>query len=669
MEQIDQVMGSEADPSTEISSEAGLSQDEMLRDWYSSQHLIKFDLIGDLVGRELFAIHGDSLLLHCITEAKVDFLNGPQVLHAVHAVEAFLQKLKEHGCHYHIVWFEADKALWKTSNKGDDQQSKYLLVRAILIEHLNREAAIQNSGAQLPFSFVFPSMSSVDFDKYLAENAVRNFMIHDGARKGDVELENSLAFQGLIFQASCRRYAVAIINYLEFTSSKMATLVVSPSSKALTIDYNPPAFALDDISKALPRASDDSLRRALASFSKHRGESVSAREVVSLACLDEILKADASPATKELCIALVIQLVILTSYTLSTRSSPWTYNSPEGNPTDEKDFLFIAKFSSIAESLITSCDNESLLSRLSWDLFDLVDGRVFHQVFRKLARGVFNGAFPTEASKLFEIVEDLTGHDLCACANGPGASRTPSSADDLAVIAGESKSDAAQYLKDSPPARVLAFSNPVIDPHLQDVKLITANAEPELPARIFQEISHWHNAKRPNDPKHLPKPKGFHALRKNQKFMADTVAYSASLTNAAGKLIEPEIIVAGKSKSGKNTPGPAVQLDWKAALKKQSEKTKQKKSTAKSGKEKALEAAQERQEQKNQEKVAAAINFWAERRREFEKEKDLVKRYLDVMRYAGGLSSDLTVVESEVLLYSCQVLVQLVSKNKDTTGK
>lgn len=40
--------------------------------WYKSLHPLEVDLVGDFAGKELFAIHGDALMLYCITKAKVD---------------------------------------------------------------------------------------------------------------------------------------------------------------------------------------------------------------------------------------------------------------------------------------------------------------------------------------------------------------------------------------------------------------------------------------------------------------------------------------------------------------------------------------------------------------------------------------------------------------------
>jgi hypothetical protein len=43
-----------------------------LRDWYESLSPLTVDIVGDFAGRELFVIHGESLIRYCLTEAKVD---------------------------------------------------------------------------------------------------------------------------------------------------------------------------------------------------------------------------------------------------------------------------------------------------------------------------------------------------------------------------------------------------------------------------------------------------------------------------------------------------------------------------------------------------------------------------------------------------------------------
>lgn len=49
-----------------------MDQPKTLDDWHESLRPLKVDLVGDFAGKELFAIHGDALLLHSVTEARVD---------------------------------------------------------------------------------------------------------------------------------------------------------------------------------------------------------------------------------------------------------------------------------------------------------------------------------------------------------------------------------------------------------------------------------------------------------------------------------------------------------------------------------------------------------------------------------------------------------------------
>ena len=54
-----------------------------LQGWYFSLTPLRVDIIGDFAGRELFGIHGDSLLMHCISEAMVDYKGMYKILSRV----------------------------------------------------------------------------------------------------------------------------------------------------------------------------------------------------------------------------------------------------------------------------------------------------------------------------------------------------------------------------------------------------------------------------------------------------------------------------------------------------------------------------------------------------------------------------------------------------------
>lgn len=44
-----------------------------LHEWYHKLRPLTVDIVGDFAGRELFAIHGESLIRYCLIEARVDF--------------------------------------------------------------------------------------------------------------------------------------------------------------------------------------------------------------------------------------------------------------------------------------------------------------------------------------------------------------------------------------------------------------------------------------------------------------------------------------------------------------------------------------------------------------------------------------------------------------------
>ena len=100
------------------------------RDWYQSVRTRVVDLVGDYAGKELFLVEGDSLLLECFRDKRIDFqgksiqsfgkseycgeevsllrldIDGFQLLHAVYAVEKYLNNLVSRGCKFSIVFFD-----------------------------------------------------------------------------------------------------------------------------------------------------------------------------------------------------------------------------------------------------------------------------------------------------------------------------------------------------------------------------------------------------------------------------------------------------------------------------------------------------------------------------------------------------------------------------------
>src|ERR1700760_2445122 len=106
-------------------------------DWYDNLHSLRVDLVGDYAGSETFIVEGESLLLQCFSDPKLDFSNGLQLLHAAFNVEQLLSKLAARGCSFHIVFFEDHRHLCVPSS-AILLWKKYLLARSAILRHLEK---------------------------------------------------------------------------------------------------------------------------------------------------------------------------------------------------------------------------------------------------------------------------------------------------------------------------------------------------------------------------------------------------------------------------------------------------------------------------------------------------------------------------------------------------
>lgn len=49
---------------------------DSLQEWKQRLSPLRVDIVGDFAGKELFTIHGESLVAHCLASANVDYLGG-----------------------------------------------------------------------------------------------------------------------------------------------------------------------------------------------------------------------------------------------------------------------------------------------------------------------------------------------------------------------------------------------------------------------------------------------------------------------------------------------------------------------------------------------------------------------------------------------------------------
>lgn len=386
----------------------------------------------------------------------------------------------------------------------------------------------------------------------------------------------------------------------------------------------------------------------LASLEQAKG--LSARELISIGALSVALS---SGSREDEAASVLLHLVVMRHSSLNQRG----FANPEksggrpttkGTPTQE----FQREFFDAAREGLTGWFSGAFKDR-KWDGYDLFDGRLYNNVKEQLSK---IASLPKELSedlaKLSGVLKAVSNTDI------PDKLTKASSS---APTKPAGKSAAA-----SPTLAVLPFKHPVVDKYLSHVKLDTTGVLQESAAapKVFHELTHWHNAKKPVDPKAIAKPPGFWARKRNQKFMADTIAYSASLTGAAGKNIDPETIVVFHGPSeGRAAKAPAPKPAQPQA--KPQAKGPKKKEAPKSNKQKALETSEARRLEKLQVTSQAAISVWRERCPEFEKQLTMVKSFLKAERYYVFLSSThRQVVGSEVLLYLSNVLLRIQGNPK-----
>lgn len=577
---------------------------------------------------------------------------GFQLLHAIHAVESFLKKLQDRGLNFHIIWFRDHDALCLPRDATDVLSPKYLLIRAVLIRHLNRQQSSQDAVAfedAKTVSYEFEGLDSPSFQHYLANNAVHCFMCLDAPAFQACSGSSEEAYLGIAHHFAARGFCLAFIDSVEFSSSRVRASVVSPLPNLQRVTPALPPSPARDSERTI--AGSDGDRSATETWSPWADKQpLSLREAVSLHALVNMAKAhkDASARFSVFASALIVHLVLLRQLPLSQRSFGAVQN---GDETDTQDFL--AEFSSTSAALL-----DQFAPTLRWDLFDLVDGRLLGHVLSQKPQ--LPSSFVTEVHAFAKKIEELTSVSI---AGSLPALETSTGSVQRHVQNGEGT--VVEH-------GVLPFTQPALNDYLQDIHLIPTDAsEKESVPKIFRELTHWHNARVSVASRRPPPPKNWREMRADQKQMASTIAYSASLTNASGKRIEPEVIIGGINRDPSSVP----KKEAKKEAKKESQDTKPtkqaaqkggKKGKAKSGKELAREAGQALQEKKASSKTNDRLVWWEQQCKQLTQEPDLIKRYLKTIRYLNALSGDLaSSIGAEVSLYACNVLASILVEAGD----
>ncbi|KAK5171107.1 uncharacterized protein LTR77_004251 [Saxophila tyrrhenica] len=632
----------------------------------------RVDLVGDYAGNELFLIDGDSLLLRCFSDEYLDFDDGFQLLHAVYNVERLLQHLVRRKCNFHVSFFNSTRLLCVPTGTAPHNVSKYLLARAVVIRHL--QAKLPKSHPEVQ-ACEFPCYTSAEFSKYLSVHSPYFIMTHDGAesshRKGKhmgaesqtVVNPNRVALREMIVFFIERNYNVALVNGLEWRDTKIMAMVLERHFRA---EMAPKDRGMLLASREMDGIDlDDKLSQLRTASPK-----LTDRQYLAVLALARIVSTAPSDLTAKDLAALahsfIVHQAIVAHMPLGARRLP-AY-APE---TTQQ--AFVQAMTDCAESILFSkAWREGLAgSGDTCDLSDFMDGRLFLHVC-------------TETPQLIPEMEK-TAHDLITALQhitkidpeaGNGSSKKAS------PIKAETKTDDESFRM-----AVMPFTNSVFDKHLRSVGLLVdesvAGQQSASSHRIFREVTHWHNAKKPLVQKGPPtaqqEKQAFWAAKRNQQFMAEMQKYAASLTNAVGRSLEPETIIVGakpkshaQPTSGTQTPDSADSTDESVASKGKPQQQKGgggKKGKQNTGKQQMLlqiAASKAKKDESASDKITSA---WHVVCKGIDASSDVRTNFRKAQDYLASVpSASRKVISAEVKLYQLSCLLKywsLLCRNKE----
>ncbi|KZM19932.1 RNA helicase [Ascochyta rabiei] len=631
--------------------------DQILQ-WYSKLFSRRVDLVGDFAGSERFLIHGESLLLHCFSDAQIDFEPGLQLLHASYAVEKFLHGLVSRRCNFHIAFFDEYQDLCVPQDASPAVSEKYLLARAAIIRHLQVNLRPVHPDIEVK---VFPSSTSEAFEDYLSITDVYFILCHDGASTKDVRKRAILhkdidslksedkslgerqeqykaSLRTLIYTMMQRGYSAALVNGLEFNDTKAIASVLE-HSRAMTLAISQTTPTPDSNAET----DTATLQQSLATVKSIHEHSFTEREYLAVLIASKF--ASKSKNHQNFAVALLRHTALLSELSLPDRLMQYQEPSQESR-------TLILEFCQEARRVLAQAAWSQEISELATtcDVADLIDGRLFASCLQDPS---------APSSELFQSLaraaSTLCGQEELARADGAATATEKSNGN------AEKSDDGASY-------RLLPFSNEVFDKHLSPVHLKVAKSDGKVDstsATIFREVSHWHNTK-PLQSKSGPVVKdekaAKKALRRNQFFMAEMTTYAASLTNAVGKALEPETIMVGASKANTPVPSrpgtPGQDSDSKKPKKQGGKPGGKNKNQAKQNMLADIAASSKRKEEDTAEKQ---IKAWIVVCDGLEKEVDLTTRYEKAKKYLVNLNTDIKrkALEAEVRLYMLNVLLKM----------
>ncbi|KAI9801455.1 MAG: hypothetical protein M1833_002687 [Piccolia ochrophora] len=676
--------------------------------WYRTlRPRVLIDLVSDYAGKELFLVEGDSLLLECFSDTRIDFDDGFQLLHAVYVVESLLENMVRRNCNFHIAFFESHRNLCFPPTAKLVNGPKYLLARSVIFQHLERHVQQSHPGIQI---HSFASLQDQDFSAYLDRTSLYFVMCHDGARhrstkkwraKGNVapsindDRSKKIVFRGMMHYFIRRGLNVALIHSLERRDTKLLATIVEGWHRDLVDAITAEIEYLEALSSLIQRdnGKQSQPKKSARSKANYEMEELATNHISSLK-----ERSQQPPSFQQVAQALeflrpkwserMFVTVAAVTRSLIDYREPTAASTTISKPSAGTTTTAVAAARSTATVLLLQAlvldhvplsDRRFLELHISGPNLGLVQRFVMtfvceahlvlidenwtlaakQEQMQNILADLFDGRLfwviayllQEHKSKQFDSfhtdINRLIASVSSLCnVDLPRLCKIPG----LSINAVKSSPDDRKIGKDD---FVLPFSSSVFDKHLSCIQTVDdehGDSSTCMSAKILREVSFWHNARKSTQPKRArfsrPPEQEARFLRSNQRYMAEMNAYAASLTGALGKALTPETI--------------AVQSKQKPTSQTKKQKHEGQKATP------VGVATPINPEKKDQDKERALRAWAAFRKDHLDNDSDQMARVKRLTKYFAGLpASKARDVQEEVELYKIQSLLVVWRRTKN----
>ena len=413
-------------------------------------------------------------------------------------------------------------------------------------------------------------------------------------------------------------------------------------------------FNQADVAISFP---NDTLISQLNKLDAIRSSQLTQRGILTVLTLNKMLKDDSTQT--ELAALLLVHTALLEHLSLSMRR---TTSAHLDDQSVTRLASFIRKFSSIASFILMQdvWTQSEDVNNLECDVADLLDGRLLLSLSSLSKQDLITDDLALSFNRLVHALDLVSGVHVQIESGDEGPHQEIVYSNGVA----------------SDKLRILPFSNPTFDKHLISIKItVEERGTDRQMGRIHREITHWHNAKRPlivkaAAPVDVRQAKRI--MKRNDFFMAEMQSYAASLTNATGKSLEPEIVTVSDKPVVKTTHKKETKVEEEPASTPQSSNARKGKDANKKGsaKQALMKNIATGRAVKDKENVDKIYSAWRIVRTDLAAEKSLRSQYFKMVAYLENLSdTKRTILKPEVLWNILSVLLtvySIFSKKKDS---